>query len=78
MLFRSLLERTLAVAAQIAGFSRLATRAAREAVEQSLQLGLHEGVRLERRLFHSLFATPDQQEGMRAFLDKRAAVFNQV
>lgn len=74
----SLLEQTLAVAAQIAGFSRLATRAAREAVEQSLQLGLHEGVRLERRLFHSLFATPDQQEGMQAFLDKRPAAFNRV
>ncbi|WP_438868498.1 enoyl-CoA hydratase-related protein [Pseudomonas sp. L1(2025)] len=73
-----LMEQTLAVAAQIAGFSRTATRAAREAVEQALELGLHDGVRLERRLFHGLFATPDQQEGMQAFINKRPAVFNAV
>lgn len=72
-----LLEQSLAVAALIAGFSRTATRAAREAVTQSLEVGLHEGVRVERRLFHGLFATPDQQEGMQAFLDKRQASFNQ-
>ena len=72
-----LLEQSLAVAASIAGFSRTATRAAREAVTQSLEVGLHEGVRVERRLFHGLFATPDQQEGMQAFLDKRQASFNQ-
>lgn len=71
-----LLEQSLAVAAQIAGFSRTATRSAREAVAQSLEVGLHEGVRLERRLFHGLFATPDQQEGMHAFLGKRQASFN--
>lgn len=73
-----LLEETLAVATQIADFSRTATRAAREAVGQALEVGLHDGVRLERRLFHGLFATPDQQEGMHAFLSKRQAVFNQV
>jgi len=73
-----LMEQTLAVAAQIAGFSRTATRAAREAVEQSLEVGLHDGVRLERRLFHGLFATPDQQEGMQAFLSKRPALFNSM
>ncbi|MFL1505240.1 enoyl-CoA hydratase-related protein [Pseudomonas sp. O64] len=73
-----LLAQTLAVAAQIAGFSRTATRAAREAVEQSLEVGLHDGVRLERRLFHGLFATPDQQEGMQAFLNKRPALFNRI
>jgi enoyl-CoA hydratase len=73
-----LMEQTLAVAAQIAGFSRTATRAAREAVEQALELGLHDGVRLERRLFLGLFATPDQQEGMQAFINKRPAVFNAV
>lgn len=73
-----LMEHTLAVAAQIAGFSRTATRAAREAVVHALELGLHDGVRLERRLFHGLFATPDQQEGMQAFLTKRPAVFNAV
>lgn len=74
----ALLEQTLAVATQIAGYSRTATRAAREAVQQALEVGLRDGVRLERRLFHSLFATPDQQEGMSAFLDKRQAVFNQM
>ena len=73
----TLLAQALEVAAQIAGFSRTATRVAREAVAQSLELGLHEGVRLERRLFHGLFATPDQHEGMQAFLSKRHASFNQ-
>lgn len=72
-----LLEQALAAAAQIANFSRPATRAAREAVEQALEVGLRDGIRMERRLFHGLFATPDQQEGMRAFLDKRQASFNQ-
>ena len=73
----NLLDEVLAVAAQIASFSRTATRAARQAVEQSLEVGLHEGVRQERRLFHGLFATPDQQEGMQAFLRKRQPLFNQ-
>ena len=73
----NLLDEVLAVAAQIASFSRTATRAARQAVEQSLEVGLHEGMRQERRLFHGLFATPDQQEGMQAFLRKRQPMFNQ-
>lgn len=70
------LEQALMVAAQIAGFSRTATRAGREAVMHSLEVGLQEGGRVERRLFHGLFATPDQQEGMQAFLEKRQACFN--
>ena len=73
----NLLDEVMAVAAQIASFSRTAIRAARQAVEHSLEVGLHEGVRQERRLFHGLFATPDQQEGMQAFLHKRQALFNQ-
>lgn len=73
----TLLEQTLEEAQRIAGYARTATRAAREAVEQALEVGLRDGVRSERKLFHGLFATPDQKEGMGAFLDKRPGAFNQ-
>ena len=48
---------------------------AREAVERALEVGLSEGLLFERRSFHALFATDDQTEGMRAFLDKRPPTF---
>jgi enoyl-CoA hydratase len=64
-----------AVAASIAAHSRPAVRAAREAVDRALEVGLAEGIRFERRNFHALFATPEQAEGMRAFLEKRPARF---
>lgn len=70
-----LLAEARAVAAGIAGHSRPAVRAAREAVDRALEVGLAEGVRFERRSFHALFATPDQAEGMRAFLEKRPPRF---
>ncbi|MGO4758676.1 enoyl-CoA hydratase-related protein, partial [Streptomyces sp. 2MCAF27] len=63
------------VAATIASYGRTAVRAAREAVERALEVGLREGLLFERRTFHALFATEDQSEGMRAFLDKRAPRF---
>ena len=47
----------------------------KEAVNASQELSLQEGLRLERRLFHSLFATADQKEGMSAFLEKRTPHF---
>jgi enoyl-CoA hydratase len=48
---------------------------AKEAVNRSLELTLAEGLRFERRLFHSLFATEDQKEGMAAFVAKRKPEF---
>jgi enoyl-CoA hydratase len=71
----SLLAEVGQIAAKIAGFSKLATVAAVEAVDQAEQLALTDGVHYERRVFHSLFATDDQKEGMAAFLDKRPPEF---
>jgi enoyl-CoA hydratase len=45
--------------------------AAKEMVAASLELSTAEGIRFERRLFHALFSTEDQKEGMQAFIDKR-------
>src|ERR1700722_15294103 len=71
----SLVEEALKVAASIAALSRPAVYAAKEAVNRAQETTLAEGVRFERRIFHSLFATEDQKEGMRAFAEKRAADF---
>jgi enoyl-CoA hydratase len=49
--------------------------AAKEAVNRSFETSLAEGVRFERRMFHSLFATADQKEGMAAFIAKRPPKF---
>src|SRR5271168_4112443 len=70
-----LLEEALKVAAVIAAMSRPAVYAAKEAVNRAYETTLAEGIRFERRIFHSLFATEDQKEGMRAFAEKRAADF---
>ena len=48
---------------------------AKEAVNRAFETSLAEGVRFERRVFHSLFATADQKEGMAAFVEKRPAQF---
>lgn len=69
------LTEALAAAATIASYGRLAVRAARECVDRALETGLRDGVRHERRVFHALFATQDQKEGMTAFLEKRPPVF---
>ncbi len=71
----NLLSETLKVAAEIAGFGRMAAMAAIDAVNRAEQTSLYEGILFERRLFHSLFATADQKEGMAAFMAKRAAEF---
>ena len=73
-----LLEQALAVAQQIAGFPRTALLAAREAVDRAQEVGLREGILFERRVFHGLFATPGQKEGMQAFLEKRTPRFEQI
>ncbi|GJJ06051.1 hypothetical protein Clacol_000239 [Clathrus columnatus] len=66
------------VASTIASKGQIAIQAAKEAVNASYQLQLEEGLRLERRLFHSLFATKDQKEGMTAFAEKRKPVFTHL
>jgi enoyl-CoA hydratase len=71
----SLIEEAVKVAGSIAALSRPAVFAAKEAVNRAYETTLAEGVRFERRIFHSLFATEDQKEGMRAFAEKRAAAF---
>jgi len=70
-----LLDEALAVAGRIAEMSRPAVMIAKEAVNRAYETTLAEGVRFERRVFHSLFATEDQKEGMAAFVDKRKPRF---
>ncbi len=71
----TLLETAMEVARKIASLSPLAVMMAKELVTAAYETPLSQGVRLERRLFHSLFAFDDQKEGMAAFLEKRAADF---
>ena len=71
----SLIEEALKVADTIASMSALAVLAAKESVNRAYETTLAEGVRFERRIFHSLFATEDQKEGMHAFVEKRPAKF---
>jgi enoyl-CoA hydratase/carnithine racemase len=70
-----LLEEAVAVAAKIADKAPIAVMATKEAVNRAYETTLTEGVRFERRLFHSLFATEDQKEGMDAFIEKRTPKF---
>jgi enoyl-CoA hydratase len=70
-----LLDTALAAAGTIASFSLPAVMMAKEAVGRSFESTLAEGLRFERRVFHSLFATEDQKEGMAAFAEKRKPVF---
>jgi len=71
----TLVDEAVKMAAQIAALSRTATLAAKEAVNRAFETTLAEGVRFERRLFHALFATDDQKEGMAAFVEKRKPNF---
>jgi enoyl-CoA hydratase len=70
-----LMEETLGAALMICDYSQLATMAAKESVNRAFESGLADGVMFERRLFHALFATEDQKEGMDAFVNKRKAAF---
>lgn len=72
---KKLMEEAIAAAQKIAEKSQLSAMAAKEAVNRSYELPLSEGMLFERRVFHSMFATEDQKEGMAAFLEKRAAQF---
>ena len=71
----TLLEEAMAAGAAIAQFSLPAVMMAKEAVQRAYEAPLAEGLLFERRLFHSLFASADQKEGMAAFLDKRPPRF---
>ena len=70
-----LMDEALAAALMISGFGRMAVMAAKECVNRAYEGTLADGVMFERRMFHALFATADQKEGMDAFVNKRAAVF---
>ena len=70
-----LLDEALGVARRIAELSRPSVMIAKEAVNRAYETTLTEGVRFERRVFHSLFATEDQKEGMAAFVEKRKPNF---
>jgi enoyl-CoA hydratase len=71
----NLLDEALAVATTIASMSLPSVLGAKEAINAAFETSLAEGVRFERRVFHSLFATADQKEGMAAFVAKRPAKF---
>jgi len=66
-----LLEEALKTAEAIAGMAPLAAIATKEMVNAAFEMGLAQGIRFERRLFHGLFGTEDQKEGMTAFVEKR-------
>ncbi|MEQ8699992.1 enoyl-CoA hydratase [Bauldia litoralis] len=70
-----LLEEAIKVAEKIADHSLPIVMLAKESVNRSFETTLSEGVQVERRLFHSMFATGDQKEGMAAFLAKRSPQF---
>jgi enoyl-CoA hydratase len=70
-----LMDEALGAALQISDFSQIAVMAAKESVNRAFESSLSDGVMFERRLFHALFATQDQKEGMQAFLEKRAPAF---
>ena len=70
-----LLEESMRIADKIAGFSLSSVMMAKESVNRAFEMPLAEGLRFERRLFHAMFATEDQKEGMAAFIEKRAAQF---
>jgi enoyl-CoA hydratase len=68
-----LLAEALKTAEAIAGMAPLAAIAAKEMVNAAFETGLAQGITFERRLFHGLFGSEDQKEGMAAFVAKRAA-----
>jgi enoyl-CoA hydratase len=72
---KKLMDEAMAAANKVTEKSMLTVMAVKEAVNRAYEVPLREGLLFERRLFHALFATEDQKEGMSAFLDKREAQF---
>jgi len=70
-----LLDEALAAAAAINALGAPSVMLAKECVNRAFESGLRDGIDFERRIFHSVFATEDQKEGMDAFVGKRKAVF---
>ncbi|MDQ3185170.1 MAG: enoyl-CoA hydratase-related protein, partial [Pseudomonadota bacterium] len=73
-----LMEETLAVAAAISAMSLPIIMMIKESVNRAYESTLTDGVQYERRLFHSTFATDDQKEGMKAFIEKRLPSFRNL
>jgi enoyl-CoA hydratase len=71
-----LMDEALGAALMISEYSQIAIMAVKESVNRAFESGLSDAVMFERRLFHALFATCDQKEGMDAFVSKRKAVFS--
>ena len=72
-----LMDEAMDAASVIAGMSRPAVLINKESVNRSFETTLAEGIRFERRMFHSTFAMEDQKEGMAAFAEKRKAEWKQ-
>jgi len=70
-----LMDEALGAALTICGLGNIALMAAKESINRAFESGLTDGVMFERRLFHAMFATEDQKEGMDAFVNKRKAAF---
>jgi enoyl-CoA hydratase len=70
-----LMDEALGAALMICNYGQLSVFAAKEAINRAFESGLSDGVMFERRLFHALFATADQKEGMDAFVNKRKPTF---
>jgi enoyl-CoA hydratase len=71
-----LMTEAIKAAATVAAMSLPSVMVAKEAVNRAFEVSLAEGVAFERRVFHALFATEDQKEGMAAFVEKRPAKFS--
>jgi enoyl-CoA hydratase len=70
-----LMEETLGAALMICDYGQVAVMAVKESVNRAFESGLADGIMFERRLFHAMFATADQKEGMDAFVNKRKPAF---
>jgi enoyl-CoA hydratase len=67
----ALIDEAMKLAQTIAGMAPLASIAVKEEIDTAFEMSLKDGIRFERRLFHGLFGSADQKEGMAAFVEKR-------